>query len=144
MVLIAQFAAELGGNPSPQGSGGTTVPSGTTAPAAMIDPVPMRALFRIRAPMPITTSSSDDAAVHRGVVADRHPVAHHHRIPVSLAVQHGAILHIGVGAHTDRIHVAAHHGIHPHRGALAQRHVTNASAPTDPHSNLRESGAPPL
>jgi hypothetical protein len=65
------------------------------------------------------------AAVDGGVVANGHPVAHDDRVGVALAVQHGAVLHVGVRAHADGVHVAAQYGVHPHRGALAQRDVTD-------------------
>lgn len=46
------------GTPATSERGGTTVPSGTTAPAATMEPVPMRALLRTVAPMPMRTASS--------------------------------------------------------------------------------------
>jgi hypothetical protein len=63
--------------------------------------------------------------VHGGVVADGDPVADDDRIEVALAVEHGAVLHVGVRADADGVDVAAQHGVHPHRGALAERHVAD-------------------
>ena len=58
-------------------------------------------------------------------MADGDPVAHDHRIEIALAVEDGAVLDVGVGADADGVHVAAQHGVHPHRGALAERHVAD-------------------
>ena len=46
------------GTPATRLRGGMIVPSGITAPAATIDPLPIRAPFRMTAPIPTSTSSS--------------------------------------------------------------------------------------
>src|SRR5579872_985397 len=65
------------------------------------------------------------AAMDGGVVADRDPVADDHRILVAHAVEHGAVLHIGVSADPDRMHIATHDGVHPDAGMLAQGDVAD-------------------
>ena len=75
--------------------------------------------------MPIKHHVFHRAAVDGGVVADGDPVADDDRIEVALAVEHGAVLHIGVGAHADGVDVTAQDGIHPHRGVLAEGDVAD-------------------
>ena len=65
----------------------------------------------------------DHAAVDGGIMADGDPVAHNDGIEVAMAVEHGAVLHVGAGADANRVDVAAQDGVHPHRGALAQDDV---------------------
>ncbi len=43
----------------------------------------------------------DDAAVHGRVMADRHALAHMHRVKMPHAVKHGAVLHIGTRPDAD-------------------------------------------
>jgi hypothetical protein len=40
-------------------------------------------------------------------------------------MQHAAVLHIRVRAHSDRIHVAAQDGIHPDAGVLAENYIAD-------------------
>ena len=61
--------------------------------------------------------------MHGGVVADGDPLAHDDRPFVAHAVKHGAVLHVGVGAQPDRVHIAAQHGIHPDAGVLPEGDV---------------------
>jgi hypothetical protein len=44
---------------------------------------------------------------------------------VAHAVEHAAILHVGVFANADSKHVAADDGIHPDAGVFTDLHVTN-------------------
>lgn len=57
-VGVGGLALDAGGDAGDEGARGMTVPSGTTAPAATMEPVPMRALLRTVAPMPMRTASS--------------------------------------------------------------------------------------
>jgi hypothetical protein len=58
-------------------------------------------------------------------VADGDAVAHDDGIEVTLAMKNRAVLHVGAGAYTDGVHIAAQNGIHPHRGALAEHDVAD-------------------
>ncbi len=72
--------------------------------------------------------------MHRAVVADGgagadlHPAARRD-------VHHRAVLHVGAGAHDDRVEVRAQHGVVPDARARADRHVAD-----DPASR-RDEGA---
>ena len=99
--------------------------SGITAPAAMMEPSPMRALFRDHHAHADQAGIFHDAAVDGGVVADRDPVANDDGIAIAHAMQHGAVLHIGVGADADGMHIAADHGVHPDAGVLAEGDVAD-------------------
>ena len=89
----------------------------------MMQPSPMRQLFRTRGSHADDAHVLDHAAVDGGVVADGDPVAHDDGIEVALAVEHGAVLHVGVGADADGVDVAAQDGVHPDRGVLAEHDV---------------------
>src|SRR5262249_2277010 len=62
---------------------------------------------------------ANGAAVQRDRMPYRNPIAHDDAVLVSHAVEHAAILHIGVIADTDGKHVAANNGVHPNAGVLA-------------------------
>ena len=78
----------------------------------------MRELFSTRGAHADDHHVFNRAAMDRGVVADRHPVADDHRVEVALTVEHRAVLHVGAGAHADGVYVAAQNCVHPHRGAV--------------------------
>src|SRR5512146_2974032 len=63
------------------------------------------------------------AAMHCGIVANGDPVAHDYWIEVPLPVQHGAVLHVGVGPHANRVHVAPDYRVHPYRRSLAEDNI---------------------
>ena len=115
----------LPGTPATSELGGITVCSGSTAPAAMIDPSPIRQSFRMVHPIPISTASSTTQPWTVALLPDGYPIAHNHRVHVAHSMQYGAVLHIRVGADADRVDVAAHHRVHPHAGMLAQRHIAD-------------------
>ena len=63
--------------------------------------------------------------MHGGIVADGDPVADVDGVEIALAMEHGAVLHVGTGAHANGVYVASQNGIHPHRGLLAERNVAD-------------------
>ena len=85
----------------------------------------MRALFKITDAHADEAGIFDDAAVDGGIVADRDPVTNDDGIAIAHAMQHGAVLHIGVGADADGMHIAADDGVHPDAGVLAEGDVAD-------------------
>lgn len=67
----------------------------------------------------------NDASVDGGIMADGDPVAHMDRKEVALAVEDGAILHVGVGANADGVDITAQHGVHPDRGVCAEFYIAD-------------------
>src|SRR6185437_10012812 len=67
----------------------------------------------------------ENAAVHRRVVANRHQLAHNDRVEVAHSVEHGAVLHVALCADADGVHVAAHDGVHPDAGLLAEHDIAD-------------------
>ena len=68
---------------------------------------------------------ADPAAVQRDRVADRHVVGEHRRVQVLEDVHDAVVLDVGVGADPDRVDVAAHDGVHPDAGVVAQLDVAD-------------------
>ena len=85
----------------------------------------MRLSFRMRRAHADQHRVFDYAAMDGGVVADGDPVAHDDRVKIALAVENGAILHVGVGADADGVDVAAQDGVHPHGRSLAEDHIAD-------------------
>ena len=56
-------------------------------------------------------------------MAHRDILAHINAVQLLHAVEHGAILHIGMSADADFVHIAAQHGIHPDARVFAKHHV---------------------
>ena len=67
----------------------------------------------------------NNAAVDGGVVANRDPIADDDRIAMAHSVEHGAVLHVGVGTDGNGVDVAAHDGVHPDAGMLTQGYVAD-------------------
>jgi hypothetical protein len=61
-----------------------------------------------------------NTAVNGGVVADGDPVADGDGVEIALAMEHAAVLHVGVGADLDGVNVPAEDGVHPDRGVFAE------------------------
>ncbi len=123
--LGAEFAAELAGEPIHNDPGSTTVFSGISVPAAMIDPAPIFAPFRMIEPMPIRQRSSTDASVQRDRVAHGDVLADINAPLLLHAVKHTVVLNVRVGADANLVDVTAEDCIHPHRGVLAENDVTD-------------------
>lgn len=68
---------------------------------------------------------ADGAGVDGDIVADGDVVADMRGTGVVGHMDAGAILHIGTVADGDGRHVAAHHGVEPHRALVAQRHIAH-------------------
>ena len=124
-VLVREFAAEFGGNAGPESARGNDGvlgddcaggDDGTGADAAVVQDAGADADEAL---------VFHDAAVDRGIVADGDPVADDDRVEVTLAVEDGAVLDVGVGADADGVDVAAEDSIHPHGGLLAQGDVAD-------------------
>ena len=115
----------MAGTPAQSVRGGTTVPSGNHGAGGDDGAFADAAAVEDHRAHADQHRVLNHAAVDGGVVANGHPVAHDDRIEVALAVEHGAVLHVGVGADADGVHVAAQNGVHPHRGMLAEGHVAD-------------------
>jgi hypothetical protein len=76
-------------------------------------------------------SHADEAAVFYGAAVQRDGMAHGDifaevdAVLLLHAVEHAAILHVGMRADADFVNVAAQHGIHPDGGVLAENHVAD-------------------
>ena len=86
----------LAGTPITRLSGGISMPSGTSAPAATTEPRPMRAPLSTMAPMPIRQSSSitQPWSTAEWPTVTRLPIDH--RVLVQFAVQHAVVLDVGL------------------------------------------------
>jgi len=124
-VLVGEFAAEFGGNAGPEGSWrddgvfrnyGAGGNDGTGPNAAIVqDPganTDKALIF-------------NHASVNGSVVANGYPVAHHYRVEVALAMEHGAVLDVGIGSDADGVYIAAKDGVHPDGGVGAESHIAN-------------------
>src|SRR3954471_17232203 len=119
------FFLNFPGTPIHSECGSTTVPSGMTVPAAMIEPSPTFALLRMTLPIPIRQRSpmvqpcsvtewptvtysprgAQGRAVQRDPGAHGGVLARGASVLVAQAVQHRAILHVRVRADGDGEHV---------------------------------------
>ena len=70
-------------------------------------------------------AAADSAAMQRDRVADGDPVTHGDAVFVAHAVEHAAILHVGVFSNADGKDVTADNGIHPDAGVFANLHVAD-------------------
>src|SRR4051812_31812602 len=68
---------------------------------------------------------ADHATVQRHRVADGDPVADEDAVSFFHAVQHAAILNVGIRAHADGVNVATQHGVHPDTGIFAKFHIAD-------------------
>src|SRR6478736_5071187 len=68
---------------------------------------------------------ANGAAVQRDGVPHGDPVPHGNAVFVAHAVEHAAILHVGVFANADGKDVAADDGVHPDAGVFADLNVAN-------------------
>ncbi len=67
----------------------------------------------------------DGAAVHNGIVRNGNVIADDRLVTLVRAVNHGAILDIGMMPNRDRIDIAPHHGIEPHAAKIAHCHFSD-------------------
>ena len=65
----------------------------------------------------------DRAAVEHGGMADHHVGADEQRVGLVRHVQHGAVLHVRPRPDADEVDVAAHDGVEPERGVVADLDV---------------------
>lgn len=63
--------------------------------------------------------------MHGGVVADRAEIADGDGVEVSLAVEDGAVLDVGLGADVDAVDVSAEDGVDPDAGVMAEGDVAD-------------------
>ena len=124
-LLVVNLLLNFPGTPIQSEYGSTTVSSGITVPAAMMQPSPILALFRITQPMPMRQRSPMVQPCKRDGVAHGDIVADDHAVLVAHAVEHAAILHAAVPADADGKDVTADDGVHPYAGVLADFHVAN-------------------
>ena len=68
---------------------------------------------------------ADGAGMEGDVVAYGDVAAYTRGADVVGHVYAGAVLHVGAVADGDGGHVAAHHGVEPHRALVAQRHIAH-------------------
>src|SRR5437667_11278507 len=54
-----------------------------------------------------------------------HLLAHEHAVLLLHSMEHAAILHVGMRADPDGMHVAAQHRIHPDAGILAENYISD-------------------
>ena len=99
--------------------GGTTMPSGTSAPAATIDSSPTTAPFRTIAPMPTRQRRSIVQPCRVTRVADRDVLGQRRRV-LGRDVEDAVVLDVRPGPDADPVHVAPDHRVHPDARVLAQ------------------------
>ena len=68
---------------------------------------------------------ANGAAVQRDGMPDCDPVTHDDAVFVAHAMEHAAILHIGVFTDAYGEHVATDHGVHPHAGIFTDLNIAN-------------------
>ena len=93
-LLLAHVADAFGGKADDEAWGGNSRPSGTTAPAATMEPSPIFAPLRMVRPS-LRAVVLDLAPVHDRVVAEDASLANDRGIAVG--VEDAAVLHVGPG-----------------------------------------------
>jgi len=68
---------------------------------------------------------ADGAAMQRDRMPHGDPITHGDAVFVAHAVEHAAILHVGVFADADGEHVTTDHGVHPHAGVFTDFNIAN-------------------
>ena len=115
----------LPGEPIHNDPGSTTVFSGISVPAAMIEPgADLRAVQNDRTHAD-QAAVFDDASVQGDRVAYRDVLADVNAPLLLHAVENAVVLYVRVGADADLVDVAAEDGVHPHRGVLAEDDVAD-------------------
>jgi len=124
-IFVGEFAAQLGGNACPEGTGRNDGMLGDDGAGGDNAAFTDAAIVKDSRAHADDTVVAHDTAVDGGIVADRDPIADGDGIEVALAMKHGAILDVGAGADANEVDVAAQDGVHPDRGALAEDDIAN-------------------
>lgn len=69
----------------------------------------------------------EGAAMHQGIMSDRHIIPDYGLGFLVGTVDHRTILHIYLVAHPDTVHIATDHGIEPYTAVIAHDHIAHDS-----------------